>query len=375
MWSMAGSFAQMSLSDGVITRPDTIRLLLNPVIADELAQVLIGANLWHGPGHACDRCPAVGTDAYLFHDWFDLGYDTGAQTKTKRRKSKELKDRRLVDAVWARDCVDPADPGTAKCRYCGNVVKRHDRRDPVGSPTTEHVDPARGDGVRNIVVACRPCNQRKGQRTPAQAGMTLRPPPRRSVDDPTVAATDTAIVQARPAVEPKAPAGTAAADERPAAGGRAGQEGPSDRSNVDINGLSTDYQVDSRLKSAVLGRARGGRAGLEGLGQGSGVGSGLGDGSGSGRGPAPPSASRRSRGRRGRRVTAPPTQVSPDQVAKPQREQPAVVWDAGSAPVVESAGRFGSPWHGWRGPPPEGVEESTCPEHGLADPCRRCFRA
>ncbi|XBV87152.1 HNH endonuclease [Deinococcus sonorensis KR-87] len=57
------------------------------------------------------------------------------------------------------------------CQYCG----AHDEL------TIDHVYPrSRGGrhGWENVVTACRGCNQRKGSRTPDEAGMTLRLPPR-----------------------------------------------------------------------------------------------------------------------------------------------------------------------------------------------------
>jgi 5-methylcytosine-specific restriction endonuclease McrA len=53
------------------------------------------------------------------------------------------------------------------CQYCGAVTLR---------PTLDHVVPRRlGGGATwtNLVTACRACNQRKGGRTPEQAGMPL----------------------------------------------------------------------------------------------------------------------------------------------------------------------------------------------------------
>ena len=59
------------------------------------------------------------------------------------------------------------------CQYCGEQL-------PARSLTFDHVVP-RSKGGRtaweNIVTACRPCNADKGDRTPAQAGMTLRREP------------------------------------------------------------------------------------------------------------------------------------------------------------------------------------------------------
>lgn len=56
------------------------------------------------------------------------------------------------------------------CQYCGS-------QDDL---TLDHVQPrSRGGrhGWDNVVTACRPCNQRKGNLTPEEAGMPLRVPP------------------------------------------------------------------------------------------------------------------------------------------------------------------------------------------------------
>ena len=56
-----------------------------------------------------------------------------------------------------------------RCQYCGN-------KHPLGQLNYDHVVP-RSQGGRteweNIVMACYPCNSRKGARTPKQAGMQL----------------------------------------------------------------------------------------------------------------------------------------------------------------------------------------------------------
>src|SRR5690606_18629380 len=64
-----------------------------------------------------------------------------------------------------------------RCQYCG-------RRAPRGQLTLDHVVPVVQGGRKswsNIVTSCRPCNQRKGGRTPEQAGMRLI----RTPDEPT----------------------------------------------------------------------------------------------------------------------------------------------------------------------------------------------
>lgn len=69
------------------------------------------------------------------------------------------------DNVYARD--------HAKCQYCGRRVTR-------AEATYDHVVPrSQGGGTNweNIVIACVPCNQNKGGRTPEQAKMKLAQTP------------------------------------------------------------------------------------------------------------------------------------------------------------------------------------------------------
>ncbi|MEW5850019.1 MAG: HNH endonuclease [Myxococcota bacterium] len=68
---------------------------------------------------------------------------------------------------FSRENVYMRDRG--RCQYCGNTVPR-----PLA--TYDHVTPrVQGGHTRweNVVIACAPCNQRKGGRTPTQAGMRL----------------------------------------------------------------------------------------------------------------------------------------------------------------------------------------------------------
>lgn len=180
LWVMAGSTCQAKLTDGVVDLKDLISLTLSKDVAERLAGHLCEVGLWHGPGHDCERCPDVEEGHYLFHDWFDLRYDRAEAYKISVRKKKELKDRGIINAVWARDRVSmDATPGkgdVAKCRYCARIVKRADRRGP-GRWELDHVDPNLAIGPENIVVSCLECNRRKGARTPEEAGMVLLPPP------------------------------------------------------------------------------------------------------------------------------------------------------------------------------------------------------
>jgi 5-methylcytosine-specific restriction endonuclease McrA len=61
------------------------------------------------------------------------------------------------------------------CQYCGQVPAR-------GALTLDHVLPTSRGGETawdNMVVACRTCNTKKGDRTPDEAGMSLRRRPGR----------------------------------------------------------------------------------------------------------------------------------------------------------------------------------------------------
>lgn len=71
------------------------------------------------------------------------------------------------DNVYARD--------KGRCQYCGTALSRREA-------TIDHVLPrARGGRTQwtNVVLACRACNQRKGDRNPEEAGLRLSRPPER----------------------------------------------------------------------------------------------------------------------------------------------------------------------------------------------------
>lgn len=62
-----------------------------------------------------------------------------------------------------------------RCQYCGEQL-------PASQLTLDHVVPRSRGGTTswaNIVAACRPCNTRKANRTPAEAGLRLRAEPTR----------------------------------------------------------------------------------------------------------------------------------------------------------------------------------------------------
>lgn len=100
--------------------------------------------------------------------------------------------------VWRSEHVELAAPSVIKLRHYVKV--RFDRRVPLNrrsiflrddhrcqychraAENIDHVIPrSQGGGHtwENVVAACRRCNTKKGGRTPAQAGLTLRSKPRR----------------------------------------------------------------------------------------------------------------------------------------------------------------------------------------------------
>ncbi len=62
-----------------------------------------------------------------------------------------------------------------ECQYCS-------MRLPPGELTFDHVVPVSREGKtcwENVVTCCKPCNSKKGSKTPSEAHMKLRKPPRK----------------------------------------------------------------------------------------------------------------------------------------------------------------------------------------------------
>ena len=82
-----------------------------------------------------------------------------------QRVRRPIHERRLTRGeVFTRDGY--------RCQYCGRETREL---------TLDHVMPRSQGGVHsweNVVSACKPCNRRKGGRTPEQAGMKLLSEPR-----------------------------------------------------------------------------------------------------------------------------------------------------------------------------------------------------
>lgn len=78
-----------------------------------------------------------------------------------RSSAEKMAAWRLRTKVFERDGF--------RCRYCGDA--EYERRWLV----LDHIDPHGPSSLDNLATACRRCNKKKGDRTPAEAGMTLLP--------------------------------------------------------------------------------------------------------------------------------------------------------------------------------------------------------
>lgn len=105
--------------------------------------------------------------AFALHDFLDRN-PSRSENDVHRKKKAELRSAKLKREVRDRD--------GDMCRYCGILCSFSDRVSDEGL-TFDHVDPEVADGINNLVVACRGCNNRKNKRTPEQADMVLLPPP------------------------------------------------------------------------------------------------------------------------------------------------------------------------------------------------------
>jgi hypothetical protein len=126
----------------------------------------------YGTPEWIQRLVEVGLWAVEEHGFRDTRYfplnKPKAEIELAKARRAEVRDPLTIKAVRARD--------GDWCRYCGIKVNWSDRRGLRGG-TYDHVIPGLVGGVDNLVVACRSCNSSKKNRTPEQAGMTLRPPP------------------------------------------------------------------------------------------------------------------------------------------------------------------------------------------------------
>lgn len=174
VWTLGGSTTQECLEDGMVSRSALTRLIGDPEAVDVLADMLVEHRFWHAPEHDCMVCPQPPQGAWIFHDWFQMGYRTGAEAGAHRAVQRERTTKALRDAVWDRDQTSPAGSGqgaTALCAYCQKKVVRSDRKSDL-LPEVEHVIPE-ALGLINLVISCKSCNRKKGSRDPHRAGMVV----------------------------------------------------------------------------------------------------------------------------------------------------------------------------------------------------------
>lgn len=153
LYCRCGAWSARNLQDGFV--PQEIAAAYG---SPEWIQKLLVAGLWetceggYQMPHFLDRNPSAGA--------------VQARRKSAARRQALVRDPALRQAVRDRD-------GDA-CRYCGTRVRWTDRKSVRGG-TYDHVDPDGPLAVDNLVVSCRACSSRKAERTPSEAGMTLRP--------------------------------------------------------------------------------------------------------------------------------------------------------------------------------------------------------
>jgi len=152
-WVHGICYASAYLTDGVL--PHTF---LRGVPAKVRAE-LVAAGLWMA------RDEQMVIHDYLTHQ--RSKDEIKEQSSFDARRAAMRKDPTLRAALHERDCDH--------CRYCDRAVSWTDRRSPAGA-TYDHVIPRGPETIDNLVVACRRCNTRKGNRTPEQAGMELLVP-------------------------------------------------------------------------------------------------------------------------------------------------------------------------------------------------------
>lgn len=80
------AFAKRNKTDGVIPEAAVGRLSDRKQPA-RLARILLSKDLWHAPGHSCDRCPQPLPGNYVVHDYTPWQGSVQAQRLTKTAKS------------------------------------------------------------------------------------------------------------------------------------------------------------------------------------------------------------------------------------------------------------------------------------------------
>lgn len=135
---------------------------------DRFVPKYLEVGLLHTGGKLCSECRdafgQVAPKAIVVHNWHGKQRDSVPMPTERQTPAERTALWRLRTAVFERD--------QWSCRYCGKGEY------PRGWLVAEHVLPDGPADMDNLVTACRPCNKRKGPRTPEEAGMALLPEPR-----------------------------------------------------------------------------------------------------------------------------------------------------------------------------------------------------
>lgn len=154
LWIASLCYASEFLTDGALPVH-----FLEKTARKKHRDELLKCGLWEQ-----DAAGNVTIHDYLIHQ-SSREYVLG-ERDMKRRRSAFHRDDQLKNQIRSRD--------GDLCRYCGKEVSWTDRRGNSGG-TYDHVIPRGPETLENMVVACRFCNNSKGQRTPEEAGMKLLP--------------------------------------------------------------------------------------------------------------------------------------------------------------------------------------------------------
>lgn len=155
---LAASWSGQHNTDCLI--PVSIGMLASPTRWEELSEAAIEAGVLHPATNArLEPCWLVDISDKLFH--------LLSAEEVEINRSKRNAPRRMAEQITV--LIRDGD----QCRYCGHTVNRFDSQSGYGRHF-DHPDPS---NPAVMVVACRLCNERKADRTPEEAGMTLRPPP------------------------------------------------------------------------------------------------------------------------------------------------------------------------------------------------------
>ena len=193
LWTAAGNRCARANGEGVVTA-----LMLSDAAyfskADAVVvkPALIEIGLWHDAKtiRRCRRCSdalkesaakKLGPADVYFHDWLDYQFTKAEVTNEdhERRGRALKKNKSLCDAIKDRD--------RNHCRYCADKVRWQDKRSGKAAQY-DHRDPHGINSLENVVVACKECNEAKGDRTPEEwareGGRSLLREPDRYPSDP-----------------------------------------------------------------------------------------------------------------------------------------------------------------------------------------------